>query len=116
MRKSTPLLTGVNKGVVKRAACKYDFIKARKPSTLELEDGDLIDESNLIDEEEEERQRPVHPPVPDPEPGRYQADCTLERCGLGDAFHCRTCPYRGCPPGEPGVNITPNFPPLIAEN
>lgn len=37
-------------------------IKARKKSILELDDGDLIDESNLIDEEEEERQRPVYPP------------------------------------------------------
>ncbi|KAK1395532.1 hypothetical protein POM88_005395 [Heracleum sosnowskyi] len=53
---------GQMKSALETELFKSIEIKARKPSTLELEDDDLIDESNLIDEEEEERQRPVHPP------------------------------------------------------
>ncbi|KAI7993830.1 hypothetical protein LOK49_LG11G01192 [Camellia lanceoleosa] len=70
---------------------------------------DLIDEDSLLTEED--LKKPQLPPIGDCEVGSTRKackNCTCgraeeeEKCGLGDAFRCGTCPYRGLPPFKLG--------------
>ncbi|CAD6261784.1 unnamed protein product [Miscanthus lutarioriparius] len=102
------------------------------------DDSDLIDEDSLLTEED--LKKPQLPVVGDCEVGAAKKACknctcgraeaeekvgklelTAEQinnpqsacgsCGLGDAFRCGTCPYRGLPPFKPGekVSLSGNF-------
>ncbi|KAL6547697.1 hypothetical protein OROHE_009402 [Orobanche hederae] len=97
------------------------------------DDMDLIDEDSLLTEED--LKKPQLPPVGDCEVGstrkackncscgRAEADKKVEKlgltmdqldnpqsacgsCGLGDAFRCSTCPYKGLPAFKLGQKIT----------
>ncbi|MCO5602646.1 hypothetical protein L7F22_056781 [Adiantum nelumboides] len=98
------------------------------------DDYDLIDEDSLLTEED--LKKPVLPKVDDCEVGKTGRkackNCTCGRaemessgklsltmeeldnapqsacgnCGLGDAFRCSTCPYKGMAPFKPGEKIT----------
>ncbi|KAK7282178.1 hypothetical protein RIF29_10773 [Crotalaria pallida] len=101
-------------------------------------DSDLIDEDSLLTEED--LKKPQLPPVSDCEIGSTRKACknctcgrageddkvlklglTAEQinnpqsacgsCGLGDAFRCSTCPYKGLPPFKLGekVSLSSNF-------
>ncbi|KAI8014160.1 hypothetical protein LOK49_LG05G00029 [Camellia lanceoleosa] len=72
-------------------------------------DMDLIDEDSLLTEED--LKKPQLPPIGDCEVGSTRKackNCTCgraeeeEKCGLGDAFRCGTCPYRSLPPFKLG--------------
>eukprot|EP01018_Ginkgo_biloba_P037295 Gb_09902 [translate_table: standard] len=95
---------------------------------------DLIDEDSLLTEED--LKKPELPPVDDCEVGKtgrkackncvcgradmeekqQKLDLTTEQldnpqsscgsCGLGDAFRCSTCPYKGLPPFKLGEKVT----------
>lgn len=96
-------------------------------------DGDLVDEDTLLTEED--LKRPELPKVDDCEVGKAGRkackNCTCGRaekeesgkmsltteelnnpqsacgsCGLGDAFRCGSCPYKGMPPFKLGDKIT----------
>ncbi|KAK3141166.1 hypothetical protein QOZ80_4BG0330340 [Eleusine coracana subsp. coracana] len=102
------------------------------------DDSELIDEDSLLTEED--LKKPQLPVVGDCEVGatrkackncscgRAEAEQKVEKlelteeqinnpqsacgsCGLGDAFRCGTCPYRGLPPFKPGekVSLSSNF-------
>ncbi|KAK3408652.1 hypothetical protein EUGRSUZ_J00852 [Eucalyptus grandis] len=102
------------------------------------DDDDLIDEDSLLTEED--LKKPQLPPVGDCEVGstrkacknctcgRAEAEEKVEKlelsvdqldnpqsacgsCGLGDAFRCSTCPYKGLPPFKLGekVSLSANF-------
>ncbi|KAJ4829863.1 hypothetical protein Tsubulata_013120 [Turnera subulata] len=101
------------------------------------DDSDLIDEDSLLTEED--LKKPQLPPVGDCEIGSTRKACknctcgraeaeekvklglTMDQinnpqsacgsCGLGDAFRCSTCPYKGLPPFKPGekVSLSGNF-------
>jgi len=102
------------------------------------DDSELIDEDSLLTEED--LKKPQLPVVGDCEVGatrkackncscgRAEAEAKVEKleltaeqinnpqsacgsCGLGDAFRCGTCPYRGLPPFKPGekVSLSGNF-------
>ncbi|KAH7516663.1 hypothetical protein FEM48_Zijuj10G0159100 [Ziziphus jujuba var. spinosa] len=102
------------------------------------DDSDLIDEDSLLTEED--LKKPQLPPVGDCEIGSTRKackNCTCGRaeeeekvqklglnddqlnnpqsacgsCGLGDAFRCSTCPYKGLPPFKLGekVSLSGNF-------
>lgn len=102
------------------------------------DDMDLIDEDSLLTEED--LKKPVLPPVGDCEVGSTRKACknctcgraeeeqkveklglTMEQldnpqsacgnCGLGDAFRCSTCPYKGLPAFKLGekVSLSSNF-------
>ncbi|KAK9053141.1 hypothetical protein SSX86_029771 [Deinandra increscens subsp. villosa] len=102
------------------------------------DDMDLIDEDSLLSEED--LKKPQLPPVGDCEVGSTRKackNCTCGRaeeeekvqklgvtvdllenpksacgsCGLGDAFRCGTCPYKGLPPFKLGqkVSLSENF-------
>ncbi|PWZ39313.1 Anamorsin [Zea mays] len=102
------------------------------------DDSDLIDEDSLLTEED--LKKPQLPVVGDCEVGAAKKACknctcgraeaeekvgklelTAEQinnpqsacgsCGLGDAFRCGTCPYRGLPPFKPGEKIMSYIPP-----
>ncbi|XP_042510001.1 anamorsin homolog [Macadamia integrifolia] len=106
------------------------------------DDMDLIDEDSLLTEED--LKKPQLPPVGDCEVGSTRKACknctcgraeeeqkvlklgvTVEQlnnpqsacgsCGLGDAFRCSTCPYKGLPPFKLGekVSLSSNF--LLAD-
>ncbi|XP_043716179.1 anamorsin homolog [Telopea speciosissima] len=105
------------------------------------DDMDLIDEDSLLTEED--LKKPQLPPVGDCGVGRTRKACkncscgwadadqkvqlgaTAEQldnpqsacgsCGLGDAFRCSTCPYKGLPPFKLGekVSLSGNF--LLAD-
>ncbi|XP_010935516.1 anamorsin homolog, partial [Elaeis guineensis] len=106
------------------------------------DESDLIDEDSLLTEED--LKKPQLPPVGDCEVGSTRKACknrvcgraeaeekvqklglTAEQinnpqsacgnCGLGDAFRCNGCPYRGLPPFKLGekVSLTGNF--LVAD-
>ncbi|KAM7484816.1 hypothetical protein LguiA_000825 [Lonicera macranthoides] len=97
------------------------------------DDLDLIDEDSLLSEED--LKKPQLPPVDDCEVGITRKACknctcgraeaeekveklgvTMEQldnpqsacgsCGLGDAFRCSTCPYKGLPPFKLGEKVT----------
>ncbi|KAK6146608.1 hypothetical protein DH2020_020477 [Rehmannia glutinosa] len=97
------------------------------------DDVDLIDEDSLLTEED--LKKPQLPPVGDCEVGatrkacknctcgRAEAEEKFERlgltmdqldnpqsacgsCGLGDAFRCSKCPYKGLPPFKLGEKVT----------
>ncbi|KAK6914251.1 Methyltransferase type 11 [Dillenia turbinata] len=102
------------------------------------DDLDLIDEDSLLTEED--LKRPQLPPIGDCEVGSTRKACkncacgraeaeervqklglTVDQlnnpqsacgsCGLGDAFRCSTCPYKGLPPFKLGekVSLPGNF-------
>ncbi|EFJ37806.1 hypothetical protein SELMODRAFT_437388 [Selaginella moellendorffii] len=98
---------------------------------LDEDDFDLVDEDSLLTEED--LKRPELPAADDCEVGnagrKACKNCTCGRaeleeegklpdellnnpisqcgnCGLGDAFRCGTCPYRGLPPFKLGEKIT----------
>ncbi|XP_010549636.1 PREDICTED: anamorsin homolog [Tarenaya hassleriana] len=102
------------------------------------DDSDLIDEDSLLTEDD--LKKPQLPPVGDCEVGSNRKackNCTCGRaemeekaekleltedqienpqsacgsCGLGDAFRCSTCPYKGLPPFKLGekVSLPQNF-------
>lgn len=102
------------------------------------DDMDLIDEDSLLSEED--FKKPELPPVGDCEVGSTRKACknctcgraeqeekvqkldlTMDQldnpksacgsCGLGDAFRCNTCPYKGLPPFKLGekVMLSENF-------
>ncbi|XP_052177127.1 anamorsin homolog [Diospyros lotus] len=101
------------------------------------DDMDLIDEDSLLTEED--LKKPELPPFGDCEVGSARKACknctcgraeveekvklglTMDQlnnpqsacgsCGLGDAFRCGTCPYRGLPPFQLGekVALSGNF-------
>ncbi|KAJ7954516.1 Anamorsin-like [Quillaja saponaria] len=97
------------------------------------DDSDLIDEDSLLTEED--LKKPQLPPVGDCEVGSTRKACknctcgraeeeeksvklglTAEQidnpqsacgsCGLGDAFRCSTCPYKGLPPFKLGDKVS----------
>lgn len=115
-------------------------IKASKglPKVQISDDLDLIDEDTLLTEED--LKKPQLPPVGDCEVGATRKACknctcgraeeeqkveklglTMDQidnpqsacgsCGLGDAFRCSTCPYKGLPPFKIGekVSLPGNF-------
>ncbi|GLT91672.1 hypothetical protein SLE2022_095480 [Rubroshorea leprosula] len=116
-------------------------IKKAPKSSLKLqidEDSDLIDEDSLLTEED--LKKPQLPTVGDCEVGSTRKACksctcgraeaeekgqklelTMDQinnpqsacgnCGLGDAFRCGTCPYKGLPPFKLGekVSLPGNF-------
>ncbi|KAK8968853.1 hypothetical protein KSP40_PGU000337 [Platanthera guangdongensis] len=107
------------------------------PKLLMDDESDLIDEDSLLTEED--LKKPQLPAVSDCEVGRTRKACknctcgraeeeekvllglTAEQitnpqsacgsCGLGDAFRCNGCPYRGLPPFQLGekVSLSGNF-------
>lgn len=107
------------------------------PKVQISDDSDLIDEDSLLSEED--LQKPQLPQVDDCEVGSTRKackNCTCGRaeaeekvqiglteeqisnpqsacgnCGLGDAFRCSTCPYKGLPPFKLGekVSLSGNF-------
>jgi len=118
----------------------FPLKKAKKalPKIQIDEDSELIDEDSLLSEEG--LKKPQLPVVGDCEVrasrkacknctcGRAEAEAKVEKleltaeqinnpqsacgsCGLGDAFRCGTCPYRGLPPFKPGekVSLSGNF-------
>ncbi|GAB4842820.1 hypothetical protein Ancab_012797 [Ancistrocladus abbreviatus] len=105
---------------------------------LQIDDSDMIDEDSLLTEED--LKKPQLPVVGDCEVGNKRKACknctcgraeaeekalklglTTEQldnpqsacgnCGLGDAFRCSTCPYKGLPPFKLGekVSLPGNF-------
>ncbi|OMP05090.1 Cytokine-induced anti-apoptosis inhibitor 1 [Corchorus olitorius] len=111
----------------------------KNPLKIQMDDdSDLIDEDSLLTEED--LKKPQLPPVGDCEVGSTRKACknctcgraeqeekveklelTMDQlnnpqsacgsCGLGDAFRCGTCPYRGLPPFKLGekVSLSDNF-------
>ncbi|KAI3968978.1 hypothetical protein MKX01_001455, partial [Papaver californicum] len=77
------------------------------PKVQHDDDLDLIDEDSLLTEED--LKKPELPVVDDCEVGsskkacknytcgRAEAEEKVARCGLGDAFRCASCPYKGLP-------------------
>ncbi|XP_076921265.1 anamorsin homolog [Bidens hawaiensis] len=103
------------------------------PKVQIADDMDLIDEDSLLSEED--LKKPQLPPVGDCEVGSTRKACknctcgraeeeekvqklgvTMDQlenpksacgsCGLGDAFRCGTCPYKGLPPFQLGQKVT----------
>uniref|UniRef100_A0A6M2F894 Anamorsin homolog n=1 Tax=Populus davidiana TaxID=266767 RepID=A0A6M2F894_9ROSI len=114
----------------------------KSPIKVQNDDySDLIDEDSLLTEED--LKKPQLPPVGDCEVGSTRKACknctcgraeeeekvklgpTMDQlnnpqsacgsCGLGDAFRCGTCPYKGLPPFKLGekVSLSENF--LVAD-
>ncbi|KAI5589492.1 hypothetical protein POPTR_005G198900v4 [Populus trichocarpa] len=114
----------------------------KSPVKVQNDDySDLIDEDSLLTEED--LKKPQLPPVGDCEVGSTRKACknctcgraeeeekvklgpTMDQlsnpqsacgsCGLGDAFRCGTCPYKGLPPFKLGekVSLSENF--LVAD-
>ncbi|KAL5747609.1 hypothetical protein ACOSQ2_024906 [Xanthoceras sorbifolium] len=111
-------------------------IKKVPPSFLKVQmddDDDLIDEDTLLTEED--LKKPQLPPVGDCEVGSTRKACkncicgraeaeekvqklepTMDQlnnpqsacgsCGLGDAFRCASCPYKGLPPFKLGEKVS----------
>ncbi|XP_042393859.1 anamorsin homolog [Zingiber officinale] len=113
-------------------------LKKTVPKIQIDDDSDLIDEDNLLSEED--LKKPQLAQVGDCEVGKTRKackSCTCGRaeeeakvlklglttdqinnpqsacgnCGLGDAFRCGTCPYKGLPPFKLGekVSLSTNF-------
>lgn len=128
--------TGVSYSLKKTTTGPTGFTGASavRLSTFAVDDEfDLIDEDSLLTEDD--LKRPELPKVDDCEVGKSGKkackNCTCGRsemessgklsltaeelsnnqsacgsCGLGDAFRCSTCPYKGMPPFKPGEKIT----------
>ncbi|XP_008811330.2 anamorsin homolog [Phoenix dactylifera] len=123
-----------------RVGSSFPIKKAVKtvPKIQIDDESDLIDEDSLLTEED--LKKPQLPPVGDCEVGSTRKACknctcgraeteekvqklglTAEQldnpqsacgnCGLGDAFRCGSCPYRGLPPFKLGekVSLSGNF-------
>ncbi|MQL98156.1 hypothetical protein Taro_030865 [Colocasia esculenta] len=116
------------------AGSSYSIKKTVKilPKVQIDDDSDLIDEDSLLTEED--LKKPELPPVGDCEVGSTRKackNCTCGRaevekveklgltaelldnpqsscgsCGLGDAFRCSTCPYKGLPPFKLGERVS----------
>ncbi|KAL9358963.1 hypothetical protein Peur_047086 [Populus x canadensis] len=116
-------------------------IKSSVKVQIDDDDSDLIDEDSLLTEEDLKKPQP--PLVGDCEVGSTRKACknctcgraeaeetvklglttdqlnnpqsTCGSCGLGDAFRCSTCPYKGLPPFKLGekVSLSENF--LVAD-
>ncbi|CAI0419648.1 unnamed protein product [Linum tenue] len=95
----------------------------KAPVKLQIDDdSDLIDEDSLLTEEDLKK-----PQIPGraEEEEKVKLGLTTEQlnnpqsscgsCGLGDAFRCGTCPYKGLPPFKLGekVSLSSNF--LVAD-
>lgn len=103
------------------------------PKVEIVDEMDLIDEDSLLSEED--LKKPQIPPIGDCEVGSTRKACkncvcgraeeeekieklgvTMDQlqnpqsscgsCGLGDAFRCSTCPYKGLPPFKLGQKVT----------
>lgn len=128
--------TGVSFSLKKTASASSgsNGASAVKLPTFAADDEfDLIDEDSLLTEDD--LKRPELPKADDCEVGKSGRkackNCTCGRaemessgklslkteelsnpqsacgsCGLGDAFRCSTCPYKGMPPFKPGEKIT----------
>ncbi|CAN6253082.1 unnamed protein product [Urochloa humidicola] len=100
---------------------------------IQIDDSELIDEDSLLSEEDLKKPQVLavgatRKPCKNCTCGRAAAEAKVEKleltaeqinnpqsdcgsCGLGDAFRCGTCPYRGLPPFKPGekVSLPGNF-------
>ncbi|CAN1812246.1 Anamorsin homolog [Linum perenne] len=112
----------------KRASWKIGTSLALKKDTKSSvkiqfdDDSDLIDEDSLLTEED--LKKPQLPGRAEEEE-KVKLGLTAEQlnnpksacgsCGLGDAFRCGTCPYKGLPPFKLGekVSLSDNF--LVAD-
>ncbi|CAN1812247.1 Anamorsin homolog [Linum perenne] len=124
------LSSGVQSVLVKakRASWKIGTSLALKKDTKSSvkiqfdDDSDLIDEDSLLTEED--LKKPQLPGRAEEEE-KVKLGLTAEQlnnpksacgsCGLGDAFRCGTCPYKGLPPFKLGekVSLSDNF--LVAD-
>ncbi|KAI3681934.1 hypothetical protein L2E82_50243 [Cichorium intybus] len=107
-------------------------LKKKLPKVQIVDEMDLIDEDSLLSEED--LKKPTIPLVGDCEVGSTRKACkncvcgraeqeeivenpqsSCGSCGLGDAFRCNTCPYKGLPPFKLGqkVTLSENF--LVAD-
>ncbi|KAI3947834.1 hypothetical protein MKX01_034499 [Papaver californicum] len=93
------------------------FIKKATPISPKVQhddDLDLIDEDSLLTEEDLKK---IRTSIDDCEVGsskkacknctcgRAEAEEKVARCGLGDAFRCASCPYKGLPVFKLGEKI-----------
>lgn len=102
-------------------------LKKKLPKVQIADEMDLIDEDSLLSEED--LKKPTIPLVGSTRKackncvcGRAEQEEIVENpqsscgsCGLGDAFRCNTCPYKGLPPFKLGqkVTLSENF--LVAD-
>lgn len=140
---SSQFLTIVGKKAQWTVGSAFSIKKATQtlPKLMMDDESDLIDEDSLLTEED--FKKPQLPTVSDCEVGSKRKACknctcgraeeeqkvqlglTTEQitnpqsacgsCGLGDAFRCNGCPYRGLPPFQLGekVSLSENF--LVAD-
>lgn len=126
--------TGVSFSLKKTKQGSEGVSMVKLPAFDADDEYDLIDEDSLLTEED--LKKPDLPKADDCEVGKSGRkackNCTCGRaemetsgklslsmeeldtpaqsacgnCGLGDAFRCSTCPYKGMPPFKPGEKIT----------